>query len=118
MKQVIVRVSDELHYKARLKSLQTGVSLQAALEFFLQHWAEGKVEVRVPAKSKKSSAENKPKFSPSKPVKTELEFSSSGSSMPSWIVQAQPEPLKKDSLEADREYYEKLFSQAAEVDEK
>lgn len=116
MKQVIVRVDEELHKAVKVKSAETGVSIQAAVELFLQQWAEGKVEVGVQIKPKKSSAVNKPQSSPSEPMKAKPESSSSGSSGFSWRVQSPPEPMKKDSLEADREYYEKLFSQAVEAD--
>ena len=108
MKQFPIRVSDELHYKVRLKSIQTGVSVQVAVEFFLQHWADGKVEVKVPVKSKKSSVEDKPQSSSSEQVNAKPEFSSSESSMPSWIVQAQPEPPKKYVEDAYKELEDML----------
>ena len=110
------------------------MSGQAAVEFFLEHWADGKVEVRVPPKSKKSSAGNKPQSSPSEQLKAKpqsslshasqsagakSEFSSSGSSGFSWMVQSPPEPMKKYVEDADKEWAEEMNRIAvSEEDEK
>jgi hypothetical protein len=68
LKQIIVRVPEELHKSIKLQSFQSGVSMQDAVTQFLTQWAEGRVElkssVRISQNKSKVNDEEKKHDSP------------------------------------------------------
>lgn len=106
MKQIIVRVPDELHTAVKRKSIESDVSVQDAVSQFLRQWSAGKVELTKSIKIRASTVEEQ-----SEP-KLDTE------NLPSWSQVQEPEWVpKQEELEkkVQSEYDVKLTGEKADL---
>ena len=96
MKQVIIRVPEELHKAVKLKSFESEVSVNDAVNRFLTQWAEGKVliekRVSVSMSHPKEEVKVEPQVEPKAESPKQVQVESAPKKKKSWIDQLNEMP--------------------------